>query len=88
MAISGNAIAQVVECVLKGGATKATKFIGPTQVIKATRHGKARKGERTTQMVVTVGRPNYAEREFISRCRKAGEPFPVKKIQLKFPKAK
>jgi len=40
-------------------------------------------------MVLTIGRPNYAEREFIKLCKKAGEPFPVKKMQLKFyPKKK
>jgi hypothetical protein len=31
----------------------------------------------------TIGIPNYL-REFIRKCKKAGEPFPVKKIQLKF----
>lgn len=35
-------------------------------------------------VVVTVGAPNYAGREFIKACKKAGETFPVKKIQLKY----
>jgi hypothetical protein len=34
--------------------------------------------------VFTIGKPNYEEREFIKKCKKAGEPFPVKKIQVKF----
>lgn len=37
---------------------------------------------------VTIGRPNYPERKFIKMCKRAGEPFPVKKIQFKFFPAK
>lgn len=33
---------------------------------------------------LTIGRPNYSERKFIKQCVKAGEPFPIKKIQLKY----
>lgn len=76
------AYAAVVDAVVNGGARRATKYFGPSAVVKATRHGKARKGERSTSIVVTVGKPNFAERKFIARCRKAGEPFPVKKLQI------
>jgi len=38
-------------------------------------------------MVVTYGAPNYIEAKFVKVCKKAGEPFPVKKIQFRpFPK--
>jgi hypothetical protein len=33
---------------------------------------------------LTIGKPNYSERKFIKQCIKAGEPFPIKKIQLKY----
>ena len=62
---------------------KATKYISPKLVIKATLHGKWswRSSGRTVN--VTFGRPNYSERLFIKKCLKVGEKFPVKKVQLK-----
>jgi hypothetical protein len=70
--------------IIDSGAKKATQYISPTEVAKATRRGKARKSDRTVEMVFTIGKPNFEEREFIKKCKKAGEPFPVKKIQVKF----
>ena len=34
---------------------------------------------------LTCGKPNFAERAFVKKAVKAGEPFPVRKVQLKFP---
>lgn len=65
-------------------ARVATKYISPSTVIKATRRTyKHRNSKRNLEIVVTVGRPNYLEREFIKKCQMVKEPFPVKKIQLK-----
>lgn len=78
----------LAECILVGGAYKAVKYLDEKETIKATRKrygGKIRKG-RTIDIVFTVGKPNFEEREFIKKCKKAGEPFPIKKIQLKYPK--
>jgi hypothetical protein len=36
----------------------------------------------------TIGKPNYAERAFIKKCQRAGERFPVRRIQLQFPAEK
>lgn len=82
---------KLAECILEGGAYKATKYLSEKLTVKATRKRykayKAgwRKGDNV-DIIFTVGRPNYEEREFIKQCKKAGEPFPVKKIQLRFPK--
>jgi len=65
------------------GSRKATKYVSPTLVIKASRRHRPRRGERTTEIVLTVGKPNFAERSFIAEVRRAGEPFPVRKVQLK-----
>lgn len=36
-----------------------------------------------------MGAPNFAERRFIRLCFKAGEPLPVRKVQIKWwPKKK
>jgi len=51
--------------------------------VKATRQHKLRKGGRGSTLLVTIGKPNYLERKFVRECQKAGEPFPIKRIQLK-----
>ena len=74
----------VIEAVLTGKVVRATKYISPKEIIRATRtrfHGKITNGN--IEISLTIGRPNYLEREFIKLCQKSGEPFPVKKIQLK-----
>lgn len=79
----------VLDALLSNGARRATKYLSETETVSAARvlyNGKLNKREIRTTIVVKVGRPNYAERAFIKRCKKAGEPFPVKKVQLKFPK--
>ncbi len=82
---------QVVNALLGAEAHKATKYVSATHVVRATRklrRGRIPKRDNGVDIVLTIGRPNYAEREFIKKCRKAGEPIPVKKIQLKFPPKK
>lgn len=66
-------------------AIKATKYISDREIIRATRtkYG-TRFSPGNLEVTITRGKPNYIEREFIKACKKAGEPFPVKKVQLKF----
>lgn len=84
-------VAQAIQIVVAQGAHSATKYISPKHVVKVTQRLAAgrlpRKGSNL-DFVVTVGSPNYADRLFIKKCLKAGEPFPVKKLQLKFPAKK
>lgn len=80
----------VVKALVTTGARTATKYISPTEIVRATRRryrGRIVKGARTVDIVLTIGRPNYAERAFIKKARMGREPFPVKKIQLKYPSA-
>lgn len=65
-------------------ARKATVYIAPDSVVKITRQRKPEKRGRGETFVLTIGKPNHAERAFIAKCKKAGEPFPVRKAQLKF----
>jgi hypothetical protein len=72
--------------LIETGAHAAIKYLSPKHVIKATRicyRGRIDK-RRNIDIRFTDGRPNYHAREFIKRCKKAGEQFPVKKIQLTF----
>lgn len=81
-----NAILDVVDQVGNAIATRvrsAVKYISDKEVVKATRRFKPSKRNLREEILLTIGRPNYAERRFIKLCKKAGEPFPVKKVQLK-----
>lgn len=91
MQVSRQVFGQLAEIILDGGARKATKYVSDKVTVKATRplyKGKIDKRSRSVTFLLTVGAPNYAEREFIRKAKKAGEPFPVKKIQIAYPKGK
>ena len=75
-------IAHVVAHVLSG-RRKATKYVSPSAVVKATARHKPNRRSRSVEMIVTIGQPNYVEREFIRAAKKAGERFPVKRVQVK-----
>ena len=77
------AISQVISAVLRYDVKRATKYLLPTETVKATVQGNPDGRSRQTTVLVTFGRPNYHEREFIKWAKKAGEPFPIKKVQLK-----
>lgn len=67
--------AELAEEILVGGAYKATKYLSDKLTIKATRkryNGKILKGH-AVDIVFTVGKPNYEEREVIKRAKKRNE---------------
>ncbi len=63
---------------------RAVKVLSPNETIVVSRLHKPRRNGRGETLVVTIGKPNYANRMFIAACKKAGEPLPVKKVQLKY----
>lgn len=81
-------IDRVVEEAMCNGAHKAIMYLAPNRVIRATRRllrGKVNRRERDTTIILTLGRPNYAERKYIKRHLLAkGKPF-ISLIQVKFP---
>lgn len=84
-----NTIGCVYNAVVANGARSATKYLSDRLVVRATRRlygGKILPKHYNTEVVITVGRPNYRERQFIKECKRAGESFPVRKIQLRFPR--
>lgn len=86
-------VVEVVSKIVDHGAIKATRYVSKKQVVRAVlRTYKAKKTNPTkevdVQIILKIGRPNYVERDFIKKCVEAGEPFPVKKSQLKFPNKK
>ena len=77
----------VINALLKNKARRVTKYFSPTYVVSATVRsfqGKVDWNSKSLEILLKIGKPNYAEREFIKKCKKAGEPFPVKKLQFKF----
>jgi len=79
------AVSQVVRALMTDNVYKATKYLSEKETVKATRRRfkkKIRKGNMEISLV--IGKPNFEEREFIKKCKKAKESFPVKKIQLKY----
>jgi len=85
-------IKEIVGTLIWTGAHKATKYFSDKQIVRATRKvfgGRINKRDRSIEIILTIGHPNYAERKFIKQCKMANVKFPIKKIQLKyFPKKK
>lgn len=63
---------------------RGTKYLSDKFTVKVTRQHRPRANDYRVTYIVSAGRPNYAEREFIKQCKKVGEPFPVAKVQIKF----
>jgi hypothetical protein len=88
MDLLGMEIGKVLNAMISVGAYQATKYLGEKSIIRITRtrynrNGKKRPDKNRFEGTLTIGKPNFKEREFIKACKKAGEPFPVKKIQFK-----
>jgi hypothetical protein len=79
---------QVFKAILQDKVIKATKYISPSLVIRLTRrtYGKKINNQGNVEISMTIGKPNFLEREFVKACVKAKEPFPVKMVQLKHQK--
>lgn len=77
---------EVVDKILEGGIVKATKFVSPKEIVRGVRRrfGKDKKFNRgNMEIILTIGKPNYVEREFIKQCRKNQEAFPLKGVLIK-----
>lgn len=77
-------VEQVVRVLLESGSYRATRYVSEKLVVTACRRifrGKILRGN--VDIVLTIGRPNYAQRQFVKDCKQAGVPFPVRKVQLK-----
>jgi len=91
MTISRKIFGELAEAILEGGAIQAVKYYSPKLRVKATRRifgGIIRKNERNVEILFSIGSLNYAEWKFSKQAKKAGEPFPIKKLQLKWLKKK
>lgn len=83
------ATAQVIKALeTRPLARRATLYIDTKLVVSACRRHKFSRRALREEFVLKIGRPNYLERAFIQVCKKAGEPLPLRRVQLKFWPAK
>ena len=85
--VSRKDVGVVIEALLDVNAKRATKYLRPDFVISAQRKcfkGKIDLRDKWVEIIVKIGKPNFAERDFIKKLKQSGEPFPVKKVILKF----
>ena len=64
-------------------AKTATKYLDEKTTVRATWRFKPSGRNSREEIVVTFGTLNYEDRIFIKKCKKAGESFPVRKVQLR-----
>ena len=62
------------------GARKATMYLSKDLVVKATARFKYRKDARSRDMVLTIGKPNYAERHFVAKMKKCRLALPKRPL--------
>lgn len=61
---------------------RATAYETENHVIKLTRQRPHDARSRSHTYLLTFGKPNYEQSQFIKACKKAGEKFPIAKLQL------
>lgn len=80
-------VAATVRALLSTGSHTATSFVSDRLTVRATRvllHGKVPTGRLSRyDIALTIGRPNFSARAFIKKAKQAGEPFRIRKVQLK-----
>lgn len=76
-------VERVVQSILEGGVVKATKFVSPRLIVRATRTKNSFGKRENIEMTLTIGRPNFAEREYIKESIKAKEKFPLEGVVIK-----
>ena len=88
-AIDPKHFATVCGALAASDAKTAIKIIDEKTIVKAIYRFKPKARSRQEEMVVTFGAPDYRTARLIKSFKKAGEPFPVKKVQFRFyPKKK
>lgn len=83
MSKTKSAIDKVIYALTQEDVRQATVFVNPGHTVVGTVQGKPRKNAPSVTVVLTMGKPNYKNRAFIKALQEAGEPFPVKKVQVK-----
>lgn len=65
-----------VSTLIADGMRQATYYQSPSLTIKATARFRPRKGRRNTDIILTIGKPNFRERAAIKKAKAEGKTFP------------
>ena len=84
MKITRNSITKAVEAVLELNCKRATVYLDEKTVVACTARHPHDDRCRSHAYVLKIGKPNFVERRFIRLCKEAGEPLPVRKVQIKW----
>lgn len=77
-----DAMRSVTGALLESESRRVTKYLAPNYVIKATRVRPVDRRTKREAFYVTMGRPNWRERQFIKTWEKStGMGFPIHRIQ-------
>jgi hypothetical protein len=80
------AAGKTVRTLLTTNFREAIGYITPKLRVKASvRRYKHQRDHRSFgyDIVLTVGRPNSREKHFVAAAIAAGEPFPIRKVQVR-----
>ena len=80
----GEWLGRLLNEITRPGVRRVIAYISTTRVIKMTRQRRGLTREQTATILLTFGRPNYAERQFILKARRQGQEFPIEKLQLTY----
>lgn len=83
MKIPMNAVTKPLEILLRSNARSVTKYLRPDLRVTVSRQFPMDRRNSGETVLVTWGKPNYAQRKFVKACQRAKEPFPVKRPQIK-----
>lgn len=72
-------VASAIQSVVALKLRSLTVFHSPTRITRVVRQHRPHAGEGAPTYVVTIGKPNYAERQTIKGRVAVGAPFPVSK---------
>lgn len=73
-----NPVQKMLELLEQNPQLRQVRYYrSPKRVVKLTRRQKSRK---TTEYILTVGKPNYRDRQFIRLCIRARQPFPINRL--------
>mgnify|MGYP001600941148 CR=1 FL=1 len=73
----------LVNVLIDQRAKQTTKYLTNSLTVKATHRGTWDARDGRNEILLTWGKPNWKERRFLTDIQRAGEPLPVKKIQIK-----
>jgi len=78
-----NNINKVMGSILNKDVIRATLYISVKQIIRATkkRYGNKLIDKQNIEIALTIGKPNYVEKEYIKMIKKTDIPFPILKVK-------